>query len=396
MNYLDELNPAQRAAVECINGPVMIIAGAGSGKTRVLTYRIAHMVNREVDSFNILALTFTNKAAQEMKERIQHIAGSEARNLWMGTFHSVFARILRIEADKIGYPTNFTIYDTDDAKSLLKNIIKENNLNDTIYKPNFVLNRISSAKNSLISWQQYQLSLELTTEDRMSQKPMLGKLYELYAKRCFQSGAMDFDDLLMKMHELLERSPEALAKYQRKFKYILIDEFQDTNFAQYEIIKKLAAVNENICVVGDDAQSIYSFRGATIANILNFEKEYPDLNIFKLEQNYRSTQHIVKAANEVISNNRAQLPKEIWTENQHGEKIKVVQTATDNDEGRWVADQIFENKIALESKDEEIITLRNNSKVSRFQELDTKMKSTLDELNLVSDRYARLKIASHE
>jgi DNA helicase-2/ATP-dependent DNA helicase PcrA len=379
MNYLDELNPAQRAAVECINGPVMIIAGAGSGKTRVLTYRIAHMVNREVDSFNILALTFTNKAAQEMKERIQHIAGSEARNLWMGTFHSVFARILRIEADKIGYPTNFTIYDTDDAKSLLKNIIKENNLNDTIYKPNVVLNRISSAKNSLISWQQYQLSLELTTEDRMSQKPMLGKLYELYAKRCFQSGAMDFDDLLMKMHELLERSPEALAKYQRKFKYILIDEFQDTNSAQYEIIKKLAAVNENICVVGDDAQSIYSFRGATIANILNFEKEYPDLNIFKLEQNYRSTQHIVKAANEVISNNRAQLPKEIWTENQHGEKIKVVQTATDNDEGRWVADQIFENKMRHQLRNKDFAILyRTNAQSRAFEEslrrLDLKYK----------------------
>lgn len=369
MQYLEELNPEQRKAVECINGPVMIIAGAGSGKTRVLTYRIIHMLNSGVDGFNILALTFTNKAAQEMKERISHMVGDEARNVMMGTFHSVFARILRMEADKIGYPTNFTIYDTDDAKSVIKNIIKENNLDDAIYKPNSILGRISSAKNSLINWQQYQLSPELMTEDRMARRPMMGKIFEWYTKRCEKSGAMDFDDLLVKMHELLENSPEALAKYQRKFKYILIDEFQDTNFAQYEIIKKLAAVNENIAVVGDDAQSIYAFRGATIANILNFEKDYPDVKTFKLEQNYRSTQHIVKSANSIIENNRAQIKKEIWTENPGGDKVQIVQTASDNEEGRWVADKIFENKMRNRWRNKDFAILyRTNAQSRSFEE----------------------------
>ncbi len=369
MSYLDELNPAQRQAVECVNGPVMIIAGAGSGKTRVLTYRIAHMVNQGIDSFNILALTFTNKAAQEMKERIQHIAGTEARNLWMGTFHSVFAKVLRIEADRLNYPSNFTIYDADDAKSVIKNIIKENNLSDSLYKPNAVMNRISSAKNSLISWQEYQQMPELVAEDRMSHRPLMGKIYELYAKRCFQSHAMDFDDLLMKMHELLERFPEALHKYQHKFKYILIDEFQDTNFAQYSIVRKLGAVHENICVVGDDAQSIYSFRGATIANILNFEKDYPDLNIFKLEQNYRSTQNIVKAANEVIAKNKAQIAKEIWTDNGVGNKIKLIQTTTDNEEGRWVADSIFDEKMRNHYRNKDFAILyRTNAQSRAFEE----------------------------
>jgi DNA helicase-2/ATP-dependent DNA helicase PcrA len=377
MNYLDELNEPQRQAVECINGPVMIIAGAGSGKTRVLTYRIVHMIHNSIDPFNILSLTFTNKAAAEMKERIYTIVGNEAKNLWMGTFHSIFARILRIEAEKLGYQTNFAIYDSDDSKSLLKNIIKENNFNDTIYKPNIVLNRISSAKNSLITWQQYQLSPELMAEDRTVHKPMLGKIYELYAKRCFQSSAMDFDDLLMKMHELLEKSPEALYKYQNKFKYIMIDEFQDTNFAQYAIVKKLAAINENICVVGDDAQSIYAFRGATIANILNFEKDYSDLNIFKLEQNYRSTQHIVGAANKIIEANKNQIKKTIWTGNAQGEKIKIIQTNTDNDEGRWVADSIFELKMRNHYHNKDFAILyRTNAQSRAFEEALRRMDIT--------------------
>ena len=369
MNYLDELNEPQRNAVECINGPVMIIAGAGSGKTRVLTYRIVHMIQNGIDPFNILSLTFTNKAAAEMKERIMRLVGNEAKNLWMGTFHSIFARVLRIEAEKLGYPSNFTIYDTDDAKSLIKNIVKEQNLNDTLYKPNTVLNRISSAKNSLITWQMYNGSVDLVNEDRMAHRPAMGKLYELYAKRCFQSGAMDFDDLLMKMHELLERFPEVCYKYQQKFKYVMVDEFQDTNYAQYSIVKKLSAVNENICVVGDDAQSIYAFRGATIANILNFEKDYPDLNIFKLEQNYRSTQNIVNAANKVIAVNKAQIKKETFTTNAEGEKIKVVQVATDNDEGKYVADNIFEMRMRHQLHNKEFAILyRTNSQSRAFEE----------------------------
>ena len=369
MNYLDELNEPQRNAVECINGPVMIIAGAGSGKTRVLTYRIVHMIQNGIDPFNILSLTFTNKAAAEMKERIMKLVGNEGKNLWMGTFHSIFARVLRIEAEKLGYPSNFTIYDTDDAKSLIKNIVKEQNLNDTLYKPNTVLNRISSAKNSLITWQMYNGSVDLVNEDRMAHRPAMGKLYELYAKRCFQSGAMDFDDLLMKMHELLERFPEVCYKYQQKFKYVMVDEFQDTNYAQYSIVKKLSAVNENICVVGDDAQSIYAFRGATIANILNFEKDYPDLNIFKLEQNYRSTQNIVNAANKVIAVNKAQIKKETFTTNAEGEKIKVVQVATDNDEGKYVADNIFEMRMRHQLHNKEFAILyRTNSQSRAFEE----------------------------
>jgi len=287
MDYLKLLNEEQRAAVECTEGPVMIIAGAGSGKTRVLTYRIAHLMNKGVDPFNILSLTFTNKAAKEMRERIEKVMGNEARNIWMGTFHSVFAKILRVEATKIGYPSNFTIYDTDDSKSLLKSIIKELNLDPEVYKPNIAYNRISSAKNNLISPEEYKNTPELISDDIAARRGELYRIYEAYAMRCFKSGAMDFDDLLYKTHELMLAYPDVLNKYQHRFRYILVDEYQDTNFAQYKVIKMLGAANRNVCVVGDDAQSIYAFRGANIQNILNFEKDYPELNTFRLEQNYR-------------------------------------------------------------------------------------------------------------
>ena len=314
--YLDELNPEQRKAVEHTKGPVMVIAGAGSGKTRVLTYRIAHMILTGVDSFSIISLTFTNKAAKEMKERISKIVGpSESRNIWMGTFHSVFARILRSEATLLGYPSNFTIYDSDDSKSLIKRIIKEFNLDDKVYKPNLVLSRISAAKNNLISANNYVNNSVIQTEDSQSRKPELGRIFQSYEKRCFQSGAMDFDDLLYKTNILFRDHASVLLKYQDKFRYILVDEYQDTNFSQYLILKKLAARFENICVVGDDAQSIYSFRGANIQNILNFQKEYSDAKVFKLEQNYRSTQNIVKAANGLIAKNTEQIKKDVWTEN---------------------------------------------------------------------------------
>ncbi len=341
-SYLDELNPEQRKAVEHTKGPVMVIAGAGSGKTRVLTYRIAHMVRTGVDSFSILSLTFTNKAAKEMKERISKIVGpSESRNIWMGTFHSVFARILRSEAHLIGYPSNFTIYDTDDSKSLLKRIIKEKNLDDKVYKPNLVLNRISSAKNNLISAANYKNNPTISKEDVQSKKPELGYVYEQYEKRCFKAGAMDFDDLLFKTNVLFRDHPQALLNYQNKFKYILVDEYQDTNYSQYLILKKLAARFENICVVGDDAQSIYSFRGANIQNILNFKKEYPDVATFKLEQNYRSTQNIVNAANSIIRKNQEQIKKNVWTSNDIGEKIRIIKTLSDNEEGYEVVSDIF-------------------------------------------------------
>jgi DNA helicase-2/ATP-dependent DNA helicase PcrA len=315
MDILNELNEVQAQAVTTTDGPVMIIAGPGSGKTRVLTYRMAYLIQKGIDPFRILSLTFTNKAAAEMRERIKEIVGGEAKNIFMGTFHSVFARILRMDAHKLGYPTNFTIYDTDDAKNLLKGIIKEEGLNDKLYKPSNVYFRISSAKNSLIGPEDYQNNPDLVTEDQQMGRPLIGKLYEKYQNRLFKAGAMDFDDLLVKMYELLDNFPEVLYKYQHRFTHLMIDEFQDTNFAQYSIVKKLAAVHENICVVGDDAQSIYAFRGATIANILNYEKDYPDLKIFKLEQNYRSTPFIVHAANEVIgkkskSNQKTHLDRE--------------------------------------------------------------------------------------
>ncbi|ASU35242.1 ATP-dependent helicase [Mucilaginibacter xinganensis] len=344
MDYLQGLNPEQRAAVEQINGPVMIVAGAGSGKTRVITFRVAHLINKGVDAFNILVLTFTNKAAREMRDRITKIVGPDAKNIWMGTFHSVFAKLLRIEADKIGYPSNFTIYDTDDSKSVLRAIIKEMNLDDKLYAVNLVLNRISAAKNNLVSWMEYQKNDQIQADDIATKRPMLGTIYQNYATRCYRAGAMDFDDLLYKTNELLKLHPEVLNKYQHKFKYLMVDEYQDTNFSQYLIVKKLAAVNENICVVGDDAQSIYAFRGANIQNILNFEKDYPDLKVFKLEQNYRSTQNIVNIANSIIANNKDQLKKRVFSEKEAGDKIKVMRAFSDNEEGKLVAEDIMQQR----------------------------------------------------
>lgn len=369
-DYLKGLNDKQREAVEHINGPLMIVAGAGSGKTKVLTTRIAHLMHHGVDAFNILALTFTNKAAAEMKERIEKILGNtEARNLYIGTFHSVFARILRAEANKLGYPNNFTIYDTDDAKNVLKDIIKGMNLDDKHYKPAYVYNRISAAKNSLIDPHGYKQDHHIQQEDARSNRPLLGQIYEQYAMKCFRNGAMDFDDLLFKMYELLVRFPEVLAKYQHRFQYILIDEYQDTNVAQYQIIKMLGAVHENICVVGDDAQSIYSFRGATVQNILQFQDDYDDVKVVKLEQNYRSTQSILNVANQIISNNKNQIPKNLWTDNTTGEKITLVRTLTDNDEGRFVADAITEMKLRNHHPNKDFAILyRTNAQSRSFEE----------------------------
>jgi DNA helicase-2/ATP-dependent DNA helicase PcrA len=369
--HIDELNEPQREAVLHKDGPIMIIAGAGSGKTKVLTTRIAYLMEQGVDPFNILALTFTNKAAAEMKERIAKILGNtEARNLYIGTFHSVFARILRGEADKLGYPKNFTIYDTDDAKSVVKTILKELELddNDKTYKPNTVYNRISSAKNSLMGPKEYMEDFGIKQEDSRANRPMMGKIYDAYVKRCFKNGAMDFDDLLFKMYELLKTFPESLSKYQRKFKYILVDEYQDTNTAQYEIIKLLGAMHENVCVVGDDAQSIYSFRGATIENILQFQRDYDNVKVVKLEQNYRSTQSILNVANTVIANNKNQLEKKLWTSNSEGEKIKLVRTATDNEEGKFVSDTIKEQKLRNHFMNSDFAILYRTNAQSRAYE----------------------------
>lgn len=344
MDYLAGLNPQQRAAVENTEGPAMIVAGAGSGKTRVITYRVAHLIEKGVDPFNILVLTFTNKAAKEMRERITKVVGSEAKNIWMGTFHSVFAKILRVEAEKIGYPSNFTIYDTDDSKSLIRSILRELQLDDKLYNANFVYNRISAAKNNLISHVEYQQSAEIQAEDISNKRPLIGTIYETYTKRCFKAGAMDFDDLLFKTNVLLKNHIDVLNKYQQKFKYLMVDEYQDTNFSQYTIVKKLAAAYLNICVVGDDAQSIYGFRGANIQNILNFEKDYPDLNVYKLEQNYRSTQNIVEVANSIIANNKNQLKKNVFSDNESGDRIKVQRAFTDNEEGKLVAEAIVQER----------------------------------------------------
>jgi DNA helicase-2/ATP-dependent DNA helicase PcrA len=369
MSYLDELNPAQREAVIAKDGPVMIIAGAGSGKTRVLTYRIAHLIHSGVDAFNILSLTFTNKAAREMKERIHKICGNDAKNLWMGTFHSVFAKILRYEAEKLGYPPNFTIYDTDDSKSVIKDILKQFNLDEKVYKPSLVLNRISDAKNKLISAAQYANNPITAAEDQSSNKPLLGQIFLAYQKRNFKSGAMDFDDLLFNTNVLLRDFPDVLIKYQNKFRYILVDEYQDTNFSQYVIIKQLAARFQNICVVGDDAQSIYAFRGANIQNILNFEKDYPDLKTFKLEQNYRSTQTIVGAANHIIANNKDQFKKNVFTQNAEGEKIKVIRASTDNEEGQKIVQSIYETKMQERAMNSQFAILyRTNAQSRSFEE----------------------------
>lgn len=368
--YLQGLNDSQYAAVIHKDGPLMIVAGAGSGKTKVLTTRIAHLMAQGVDAFNILALTFTNKAAAEMKERIEHILGNnEARNLYIGTFHSVFARILRGEAHQLGYPNSFTIYDTDDARSVLKSIIKEMNLDDKHYKINQVQARISQAKNALVGPLEYAQDFEIQQEDMRANKHALAKIYKVYCETCFKNGAMDFDDLLLKMYELLNSFPEVLYKYQKKFQYVLIDEYQDTNPVQYQITKLLAAMHENICVVGDDAQSIYSFRGATIENILQFRKDYDNVQVIKLEQNYRSTKNILEVANTVIKNNVGQIPKNLWTDNGDGEKIKLVRTMTDNDEGKFVANTIQEQKLRNHFFNKDFAILyRTNAQSRAFEE----------------------------
>jgi DNA helicase-2/ATP-dependent DNA helicase PcrA len=361
--YLNTLNEAQKQAVIQKDGPMIIIAGAGSGKTRVLTYRIAHLMQQGVDSFNILSLTFTNKAAKEMKARIAGVVGaSEAKNLWMGTFHSVFARILRSEADKLGFPSNFTIYDTQDSVRLITAIIKEMNLDKERYKAKQILGRISSFKNSLITVRAYFNNSDLQEADLHASRPKVGDIYKEYVDRCFKSGAMDFDDLLLRTNELLARFPEVLAKYQSRFKYIMVDEYQDTNHSQYIIVRSLADKFENICVVGDDSQSIYSFRGANIQNILNFQKDYPNVKTFKLEQNYRSTKNIVNAANSVIARNKTKLDKEVWTSNDDGDSINVMRTISDGEEGRFVAQSIWENQMNHQlSPDDFCILYRTNS-----------------------------------
>ena len=344
MEYLKDLNSNQKEAVIHEKGPCLVIAGAGSGKTRVLTYRIAHLIKNGVDPFSILALTFTNKAAKEMKERIENIVGTEARSLWMGTFHSIFSRILRSDGYKIGYPSNFTIYDTQDSKNLIKAIIKELNIDPKLYKENVVYNRISNAKNRLISFKEYIKNPILQEEDASSLRPKIGEIYKIYSQRCFKSQAMDFDDLLFNTNVLFSEHIDVLNKYQQLFKHVLIDEFQDTNFCQYLITKRLASVHRNIFVVGDDAQSIYAFRGAEIRNILKFEDDFEELKTVKLEQNYRSTKTIVKAANSVIDKNKSKLSKEVWTENDEGELISIKESFSDNEEGKIVSNLIFEEK----------------------------------------------------
>ena len=344
-DILSQLNESQREAAACTEGPVMIIAGAGSGKTRTLTYRIAHLINLGTDPFNILALTFTNKAAAEMKERIMKLVGSEARNIWMGTFHSVFARILRSEAEKLGYIRTFTIYDNDDSKSAIKQIVKNLNLDPKTYSPGYVMGRISMAKSNLLSPEDYANNPEIQQADKDAHKPMIAEIYKLYNHRLRNAMAMDFDDLLFNMNILLRDFPDVLLKYQKRFQYIMVDEYQDTNYSQYLIVKKLAARPQNICVVGDDAQSIYAFRGANIQNIFNFRRDYPNLHLFKLEQNYRSTKVIVNAANSVIAKNVEQIDKEIWTDNAQGNRITLLRAVDEKDEGRLIANSINEAHI---------------------------------------------------
>lgn len=367
--YISQLNEAQRAPVLQKDGPMIVIAGAGSGKTRVLTMRIAYLMSLGVDAFNILALTFTNKAAREMKKRIADIVGnSEAKNLWMGTFHSIFAKILRFEADKLGFPSNFTIYDTQDSVRLISSIIKEMQLDKDVYKPKQVLGRISSYKNSLITVKAYYNNPELQEADAMSKKPRLGEIYEQYVERCFKSGAMDFDDLLLRTNELLNRFPDVLMKYQDRFRYILVDEYQDTNHSQYLIVRALSDRFQNICVVGDDAQSIYAFRGANINNILNFQKDYDNVQMYRLEQNYRSTKNIVEAANSIIDKNKTKLDKVVWTANDEGPKIKVHRSLTDGEEGRFVASTIFEHKMQYQLKNDSFAILYRTNAQSRAME----------------------------
>lgn len=364
--YLSQLNEAQLAPTLQKDGPMIVIAGAGSGKTRVLTFRIAYLMSQGIDAFNILSLTFTNKAAKEMKGRIASIVGSsEAKNLWMGTFHSVFAKILRFEADRLGYPNNFTIYDTQDSQRLISSIIKEMNLDKDVYKYKQIHSRISSYKNNLVTVKAYLQNQELIEADTMAKRPRLGEIYKKYVDRCFKAGAMDFDDLLLKTNELLTRFPDVLAKYQNRFRYILVDEYQDTNHSQYLIVRALSDKFQNICVVGDDAQSIYAFRGANINNILNFQKDYDDVKLFRLEQNYRSTKNIVNAANSIIDKNQTKLDKVVWTANDEGQKIKVNRSLTDGDEGRFVASSIFENKMQNQLNNSDFAVLYRTNAQSR-------------------------------
>ena len=366
MSYLEELNDAQRSAVLHKDGPSMVIAGAGSGKTRVLTYRIAHLIHGGVDPFNILALTFTNKAAREMKTRISKIVGDhQAKNLWMGTFHSVFAKLLRFEGHHLGFPSNFTIYDTQDSQRLISSIIKEMGLDKDIYKYKQIQQRISAFKNSLITVKAYYNNPELQEADAIARKPRMGEIYNEYVNRLFKAGAMDFDDLLLRTNELLNRFPEVLVRYQERFKYILVDEYQDTNHSQYLIVKALSDRYQNICVVGDDAQSIYSFRGANISNILNFQRDYDQVAVYRLEQNYRSTNTIVRAANSVISKNKDQIEKQVWTDNPDGDKIIVHRSATDADEGRYVASTLFEWKLNNQLKNGDFAVLYRTNSQSR-------------------------------
>ena len=366
MSYLEELNDAQRSAVLHKDGPSMVIAGSGSGKTRVLTYRIAHLIHGGVDPFNILALTFTNKAAREMKTRISKIVGDhQAKNLWMGTFHSVFAKLLRFEGHHLGFPSNFTIYDTQDSQRLISSIIKEMGLDKDIYKYKQIQQRISAFKNSLITVKAYYNNPELQEADAIARKPRMGEIYNEYVNRLFKAGAMDFDDLLLRTNELLNRFPEVLVRYQERFKYILVDEYQDTNHSQYLIVKALSDRYQNICVVGDDAQSIYSFRGANISNILNFQRDYDQVAVFRLEQNYRSTNTIVRAANSVISKNKDQIEKQVWTDNPDGDKIIVHRSATDADEGRYIASTLFEWKLNNQLKNGDFAVLYRTNSQSR-------------------------------
>ena len=372
-SYLDQLNDVQRMAVSTMDGPVMVIAGPGSGKTRVLTYRIAHLLNNGIPPWQILAFTFTNKSAKEMKERIEKIVGSGANRVWAGTFHSIFARILRVEAHRIGYPNDFTIYDTDDSKSVIKEIIKTLKLDPKVYNVGAIRARISSAKSNLITPKAYVVNEDLMTSDKMNRRPMTHLIYEKYTHKCLKAGAMDFDDLLLQMFKLLYQNPDEIRlKYQRQFQYLMVDEFQDTNFLQYEILKLLCVYKgspQNICIVGDDAQSIYSFRGATIENILMFEQDFPRLKTYKLEQNYRSSDHIVAAANEVINYNKNQIQKKIWTENIGGHKIKVIKAVTETDEGKRIADSIVEQKNRFGLANRQIAILyRTNSQSRVFEE----------------------------
>ncbi|MBI3143095.1 MAG: UvrD-helicase domain-containing protein [Bacteroidetes bacterium] len=368
-DYLLELNESQRLPVLHGEGPMMVLAGAGSGKTRVLTYRIAHLINQGIKPYHILALTFTNKAAKEMRARIEALVGPEANQIWMGTFHSIFAKILRIEAAYIGYTSQFSIYDTDDSRSLLKTIVKELNLNKETYKPANLGSKISGLKNKFVTAAAYLNDTTAQEEDRRSGTPRFAEIYARYTQRCFMSGAMDFDDLLLKVNELFDKSSETLAKYQNKFKYVMVDEYQDTNRVQYLIIQKLAAFHKNICVVGDDAQSIYAFRGANIQNIINFEKDYPGFSLYKLEQNYRSTKVIVNASSGIIKNNTVRLVKEVWTHNEDGDKIKVLRASTDAEEGRLVASSIFETKMNQKAGNADFAILyRTNSQSRSFEE----------------------------